>query len=171
VVLQRATGQSLSDYVAHKIWQPMGAEAEAYWNIDLDGIEMAAGNFNAVLRDYGRLGALLANDGQQGGQQILPKAYLLEATDWRQQPAALAPGRATPYFGYGYQFWLLPGERRTFALIGVYGQTIYVDPELKLVMVQTAAAHHASVSQESLGEESFQLWLGLQQHFQQGGQR
>ena len=37
--------------------------------------------------------------------------------------------KATPYFGYGYQFWLFPGEKRRFALLGVYGQSIFVDPE------------------------------------------
>jgi len=45
----------------------------------------------------------------------VPKDYLLDATDWHRQPAAFAPGKATPYFGYGYQFRLYPGEKRRFA--------------------------------------------------------
>jgi CubicO group peptidase (beta-lactamase class C family) len=60
----------------------------------------------------------------------------------------------------------LPGEKRRFALIGVYGQAIYVNPELKLVMVQTAVARNASVSKETMGEESFSLWFGIEQHYQ-----
>ena len=60
------------------------------------------------------------------------------------------PRKATPYFGYGYQFWLFPGEKRRFALLGVYGQSIFVDPELKLVMVITAAAKNASVGKNRL---------------------
>ena len=91
---------------------------------------------------------LLANDGAVGGRQIVPKDYLLEATDWHRQPEAFAPRRATPFFGYGYQFWTFPGEKRRFALLGVYGQSIFVDPELKLVMVVTAAARNASVGKE-----------------------
>ena len=58
---------------------------------------------------------LLANDGAVGGRQIVPKDYLLEATDWHRQPQAFAPRRATPFFGYGYQFWTFPGEKRRFA--------------------------------------------------------
>ena len=123
-----------------RLWQPMGAEADATWIRTPDGIESGVGNFNATLRDYGRLGMLLANDGAVGGRQIVPKDYLLDATDWHRQPEAFAPGKATPFFGYGYQFWLFPGEKRRFALLGVYGQSIFVDPELKLVMVVTAAA-------------------------------
>ena len=110
----------------------------------------ARASFNAILRDYGRLGMLLANDGALGGKQIVPKDYLLDATDWHRQPDAFAPRKATPYFGYGYQFWLFPGEKRRFALLGVYGQSIFVDPELKLVMVITAAAKNASVGKEPL---------------------
>jgi CubicO group peptidase (beta-lactamase class C family) len=95
------------------------------------------------------------------GKQIIPKEYLLDATDWHRQPEAFRPYRATPYFGYGYQFWLFPGEKRRFALLGVYGQSIFVDPELKLVMVLTAAAKTANVGKETLGRERDAFWRGL----------
>ena len=148
VLMRAVTGTTLSEYLTERLWQPMGAEADATWIKTSDGLETASGSFNAVLRDYGRLGMLLANDGAVGARQVVPKDYLLEATDWHRQPDAFAPKRATPYFGYGYQFWTYPGEKRRFALLGVYGQSIFVDPELKLVMVITAAARNASVGKE-----------------------
>jgi CubicO group peptidase (beta-lactamase class C family) len=100
-----------------------------------------------------------------GSTQILPKDYLLEATDWHRHPAAFRPGRATRYFGYGYQFWLYPGEQRRFALLGVYGQSIFVDPKLKLVMVITAVAKNASVGKETFAVERGALWRGLVDRF------
>jgi CubicO group peptidase (beta-lactamase class C family) len=139
----------------------MGAEADASWSISADGTVAGFGSFNAVLRDYGRLGMLLANDGEAGGKQIISKEYLLDATDWHRQPEAFRPYKATPYFGYGYQFWLFPGEKRRFALLGVFGQSIFVDPELKLVLVLTGAAKNASVGKEPLGRERDALWRGL----------
>jgi CubicO group peptidase (beta-lactamase class C family) len=45
---------------------------------------------------------------------------------------------ATPFFGYGYQTWIFPSEERRFALLGVRGQRIFVDPASRLVMVHTA---------------------------------
>jgi CubicO group peptidase (beta-lactamase class C family) len=161
LVLRAATGTTLSDYLGERLWQPMGAEADATWIIDKTGLETAQGQLNAVLRDYGRLGMLLANDGAVGGRQVLPKDYLLEATDWRRQPKAFAPLRATPYLGYGYQFWTFPGARRRFALLGVYGQSIFVDPGLKLVMVITGAARTASVGSEPFGRERNAVWRAL----------
>jgi CubicO group peptidase (beta-lactamase class C family) len=152
---------TLSEYLTPRLWQAMGAEATATWIRTPDGTETGSGSFNAILRDYGRLGVLLANDGALGGRQIVPRDYLLEATDWRRQPDAFTPGKATPFFGYGYQFWLFPGEKRRFALLGVYGQSIFVDPELKLVMVITAAAKNASVGKESFARERSALWRGV----------
>lgn len=153
VLLQAVTGMSLSEYLTPRLWQPMGAEADATWISYPDGTDEGLGAFNATLRDYGRLGILLANDGAIGGKQIIPKEYLLEATDWHRQPEAFRPQVATPFFGYGYQFWLLPGETRRFALFGVYGQAIFVDPELKLVMVTTAATRTPDVVSETYPRE------------------
>jgi CubicO group peptidase (beta-lactamase class C family) len=160
MVLLAATGMPLTDYLTPRLWQPMGAEADAEWTRYADNTVVGLGNFNAILRDYGRLGILLANDGVGGGKQIIPKDYLLDATDWHRQPEAFQPHKATLYFGYGYQFWLFPGEKRRFALLGVYGQSIFVDPELKLVLVLTAAAKTANVGKE-MGRERDALWRGL----------
>jgi CubicO group peptidase (beta-lactamase class C family) len=161
VLIKAVTGRTLSQFLTEKLWQPMGAETDAMWVRGIDGLDDGGGSFSATLRDYGRLGVLLANDGVAGGKEIVPKAYLREATDWRRQPAAFAPRTATPYFGYGYKFWTFPGERRRFALLGVYGQAIFVDPALELVMVVTAAARNASVGKETLGRERDALWRGV----------
>lgn len=161
VAVHGATGETLSSYLGKLLWQPMGAEADATWVTTGDDLEQATGLFSATLRDWGRLGVLLANDGVRDGKQILPKNYLLEATDWHQHPAVFAPKKATPWFGYGYQFWIFPGEQRRFALLGVYGQAIYVDPALKLVLVHTAVARNADSGQESMGPELGALWYGL----------
>lgn len=161
VLLRAVTGRTLSGYLTERLWQPLGAEGDATWVRSRDGLESAAGGFNAVLRDYGRLGLMLADDGAVAGRQIIPKEYLLEATDWHRHPEAFAPGKATPYFGYGYQFWTFPGEKRRFALLGVYGQSIFVDPGNKLVMVVTAAARNASVGKEPFARERDAVWRGL----------
>jgi len=94
-------------------------------------------------------------------KQIIPLEFLLDATDWKCSPEQFHPGKATPYMGYGYQFWILPGEHRRFALLGVYGQSILVDPELKLVIVQTAANATAEAGKNSLGPDRQAFWKGV----------
>ena len=161
-VLRGATGMSVSEYLTPRLWQAIGAEHSALWRTDKTGLELAGGHFNATLRDYGRLGVVLANDGIRPDdpqrKEIVPRDYLMDATDWHRVPEAFQPGKAAPYYGYGYQFWLFPGEQRRFALLGVYGQMIFVDPQLKLVMVQTAANGTAMSGKTSLAREADAFW-------------
>jgi CubicO group peptidase (beta-lactamase class C family) len=159
VVLHHAVGKSASEYLQEKIWLPVGAEANASWLVDAQGFEVAHGFFNAVLRDYARLGRLLAHDGARDGKQIIPAQWMVDATTLRASDTYLAPGKADPTFGYGYLLWLLPWAKRQFALFGDYGQRICVDPASKLVMVQT------SVDQKV---EIWSLWRSLTQQFGRG---
>ncbi len=142
LVLARAVKMPITDYLSEKLWTPMGAEAPSVWTTDTKGQEVAYCCFNAVLRDWGRFGALLADDGAWNGTQIIPRQWLLDATS--PQAPFLAPGAGGRRLGYGYQLWLQPGERRQFTLRGLYGQTMLVDPISKLVLVHTAVRPNAT---------------------------
>lgn len=153
LVLRGATGRPPAEYLQSRIWQPIGAEADATWLVDNSGQEATFCCFNAVLRDYARLGLLMAHDGSWRGRQVVPAAWVKEMTSMR-------PGQPRPAtFGYGYQTWILPGERRMFMFWGVRGQRIYVDPQSKLVMVNTSV-HKKSVDGAAL-REMHALWLAL----------
>lgn len=162
-VLRRATGRSLASLTEEWLWQPMGAEHEAHWLISsTDGAEGAGGNFNASLRDYARLGILLAQDGQRDGVSIIDREFLLDATDVQRQPSAFRPYRATPYLGYGYQVWLLPLKERTFVLQGIHGQHIFVQPASRIVMVQTSVNEAPSGRQDIVPyRRRDALWQGV----------
>lgn len=148
-VLERATKTSIEKLTEDWLWTPMGAEDEAYWTkSSTDGAGGFAGGFGASTRDYGRLGVLLANDGVRGESEVLPTSFLLDATEKDRQPEQFRPGRGAGFYGYGYQTWILPYRSRTFALQGIFGQTIFVQPESKIVMVQTAVYDKASGRQD-----------------------
>ena len=139
LVLRAATAKPLAEYASEKIWQPMGAEADATWNLDAGGHEIAFCCMNATLRDWGRLGMLLANDGALDGRQIIPAAWVKAATN----PDAPYLRTAGGLSGYGYQTWLISpprggGDRVRFALLGVRGQAVLVDPDTRTVVVHTA---------------------------------
>jgi CubicO group peptidase (beta-lactamase class C family) len=137
VVLRKALDRPLSDYLRDKLWSPLGTESDATWLVDAEGHEVGHFGFSAALRDYARLGRLLACDGAWEGRQLIPADWLRDATTVRASERYLAPGQSMS-FGYGYLMWLLPGGRRQFALVGQNGQRICVDPQSKVVMVHTA---------------------------------
>ena len=157
IVLHHAVNKSASDYLREEVWEPIGAEADARWLVDAEGFELAHFGFNAVLRDYARLGRLLAHDGAWEGKQIVPAQWMIDATIVRASDAYLSPGKAMKNFGYGYLLWLFPGERRQFALVGYKGQYICVDPSSKLVMVQTAVEAPGA----DANGEAWSLWSAV----------
>jgi CubicO group peptidase (beta-lactamase class C family) len=157
LVLTGALKRPIGDYLSERIWQPIGAEADASWVIDRTGQENTSSNFNAVLRDYARLGMLLAHGGKAGEKQVIPADWLREMT--RPHFSGSQTGR---WYGYGFQTWIFPDNDGSFALLGVRGQTIFVDPARRLVMVHTAVRPDA---RDPGGAETTALWRGLRQHF------
>lgn len=164
-VLIRATGKSVSQLTQEWLWGPMGAESEARWMLaSTDSAESTGGGFNATLRDYARFGVLLSNDGARDGVQIIPRDFLLDATDANRLPRAFQPKVATGFYGYGYQTWVFPMRERTFALQGIHGQVVFVQPSSKIVMVQTSVFDYASGRQDNAPWQNMTtLWKGVLQ--------
>jgi len=149
LVLRRAVGVPLAEYLSTRIWKKLGAEADAGWDIDASGQEITFCCMVATLRDWARLGLMLANDGAWNGQQIVPRQWVLDATT--VVPGShLAAGERTGPAGYGYQVWVSQGERRRFNLMGIRGQMMTVDPAAKLVMVHTAVRPNAGFGPANL---------------------
>lgn len=131
-MLERATKQPLAQFMQTNLWGPLGAEADGYWLADGPagtGRELAGMGFNATLRDFGRLGMLMLDHGKRGKQQIVPAAWLTQATT--MVPTGAPGGR-----GYGLQFWQLDDEPGAFVALGLAGQFIYVHPATRTVIVK-----------------------------------
>lgn len=148
MVLAGATGNNLSAYLEEKIWSRIGAESDAYWLLDGEGVEWAFGGLNMTLRDYGRFGLLYLRGGAWDGQSIVPSEWIRASVT--PDAPHLMPGKnpaSDSRFGYGYQWWIpeAAGAEGTgkpsseFLAIGVYGQYIYVAPDHDLVIVKTSA--------------------------------
>jgi CubicO group peptidase (beta-lactamase class C family) len=161
LVIARATHLTLSALLETRIWAPLGAEAPATWTLDARDGEVAYCCISAVLRDWGRLGAMLAADGLWNGHQIVPRDYLRAATSPKVLPTG---GRR---LSYGYQVWVLPGERRQFMMRGIAGQVILIDPQSRLVLVHTAV--RPTATDATADAELLRLWNALVD--QQGDQR
>ena len=72
---------ALSQYASEKLWQPLGAHAQALWSLDKkDGTEKAYCCFNSNARDFALLGELILHKGWWRGKQLIPEAYIAEST-------------------------------------------------------------------------------------------
>lgn len=153
LLVRAVFGRPLMAVVQERLWQPMGAEADATWLTDKSGLEIGYMGFNAVLRDYARLGMMLANGGRAGGRQLVDARWVTSMST----PAFLPSQTGRP-FGYGFQTWTLPGQKPTFALFGVRGQFIFIEPKRQLVMVNTAVRSDA---RDAGNASTFALWGSL----------
>ncbi len=127
-VLRAAIGNNLATYLTHKVWQPFGMEADANWlTHGPGGGELGGCCINATLRDYARIGLFALADGTLAdGTRVLPEGWMQAST---------APSQG--FEGYGYLWWLWPeGQYRA---LGIFGQTIAVDPKRRTVIVTHSA--------------------------------
>jgi CubicO group peptidase (beta-lactamase class C family) len=144
VLVMEATGKSLSEYLAEKIWRPYGMETDATWLVDHVGNEQGGCCFQAALRDYARFGQFILEGGKIDGESILPEGWLEAATS--KQAATGLPG------GYGFQWW--PLGDGTFQARGIFGQLIHLDPARELVIVISAAWPEPRTSARRLAQNA-----------------
>lgn len=135
-VLERATHQSLTRFMAEQLWQPAGFESYGAWMLDGPpgiGREFAGGGFNATARDYARFGLLMLREGRAGSRQVVPAQWVREATRPEQRPEV--DPADDPGFSYHYQWWPL-ARSHAFMARGLQGQYIYVDPDTDTVIAK-----------------------------------
>ncbi len=129
ILVGRAIGKPLSEYLSEKIWKPAGMEQQATWILSRSGHEISGCCIQAAARDYARFGLFVLNGARAGGQSIVPEGWLAEATSART-PIDV-PGR-----GYGYQWWTYADG--SYAARGIFGQGIFIDPKRAIVIVSSA---------------------------------
>ena len=150
MLVNRATGKSITNYMTEMLWHPMGAVNEGYWLLDSEGMEMAFAGLNATARDYAKFGELYRLDGELNGQQIVPKSWVKDSIT--PDGPHLTPGDnpLSDYpLGYGYQWWVPEGGKGEFMAIGVYNQMIYVAPESNMVIVKLSANSSYGTAEDS----------------------
>jgi CubicO group peptidase (beta-lactamase class C family) len=132
LVLERVTETSVSDFMARRLWRPLGAEADATWSLDSErsGFEKLESGINARPVDYARFGLLFLHNGEWNGRRIVSAKWVRAATgaDPATDPAS--------YHGYRYFWWLDVERPGRFYALGKYGQYVYVAPDTDTVVVR-----------------------------------
>ena len=126
ILISRAVGKPLTEYMQEKIWSRIGSEQQATWLLSRTGQEISGCCIQASPRDYARFGLFILEGARLKGESVVPDGFLQQAT--RKQADIGAPGR-----GYGYQWWTY--DDGSFAARGIFGQGIFIDPARELVIV------------------------------------
>lgn len=150
MVIRGATGRSIADLMSEKIIAPMGLEAAPYYITDGFGVAFVLGGLNMRTRDYARMGQMFLQNGRYNGRQIVPADWVAAST------VASAPTSEGEY-GYGFQWWMpkdaRPGE---FLARGVYGQYVYINRPLGVVIATNAADR--TFREEGVGDQNIAIF-------------
>ena len=147
-ILVRATGQSVLDFAAENIFEPLGIKVEnnllfeskeeqmafnqstdiSGWVTDHMGILAAGWGLTLTPMDMAKIGQLYLNGGTWEGKQIISSKWIEDSTEehsrWKKENLP-----------YGYLWWV---NEDGYAAMGDGGNTIYVNTKKKLVISITA---------------------------------
>jgi CubicO group peptidase (beta-lactamase class C family) len=122
-VLERAAGMPLAAYTWERLFNPLGLQT-SFLRVDDYYNTVTIGGMMTRLREFARLGQLVANDGAWNGEQIVSSDWIRDMTTGIEQNPA-----------YGYLWWVSE-EHGAFAAAGSFDQLLVVIPDLDLVAVR-----------------------------------
>ncbi|MGD9096704.1 MAG: serine hydrolase [Desulfobacterales bacterium] len=139
-IISRVAGKNIAHLLSERIWSKMGAEQDGYMTVDSKGTPFAGGGLSAGLRDFGRIGLLMLSGGEISGQRLFPKAVVENIRAGGKKSAFAKAGYKSLKGGsYRSMWWVFHNKHGGFAARGVHGQTIYVDPTARMVIVRFAS--------------------------------
>jgi CubicO group peptidase (beta-lactamase class C family) len=130
LVLERATGTTLSAYMEEKVWKRIGMQYNATWSIDnkrKEPLEKAFSNFNCTAIDLAKLGRLYLNNGKWSSSQILSEEFVCEAVSRDTTNGSC--------LHYQYNFRTDPLQDGYYYARGLFGQLMYIFPKKNMIII------------------------------------
>ena len=129
MVIEKATGKKLYNYLTESFWKPLGSENETLWQVDSKEHDLVKAYccIASNAKDFARFGKLYKDHGKWKGEQLLDSAFVARSI--------------TPRFAespqYGYGFWMQKRDGKSFFMMrGHLGQYVIVEPEDNIIIVR-----------------------------------
>ena len=129
MVIEKATGKKLYNYLTESFWKPLSSENETLWQVDSKEHDLVKAYccIASNAKDFARFGKLYKDHGKWKGEQLLDSAFVAKSI--------------TPRFAespqYGYGFWMQKRDGKSFFMMrGHLGQYVIVEPEDNIIIVR-----------------------------------
>jgi len=134
-VLERATGKRFAQLLSEELWQKIGVDESANMTVDAAGFALADGGLSACLRDYGRFGQLIL----ENGGEIVPASWIASTRSGDHRMFGKPYTEVLPEGAYRNQFWIEDMRSRSLMARGVFGQLIHISWERQMVVVKLSS--------------------------------
>ncbi|MBT3312100.1 MAG: serine hydrolase [Desulfobacterales bacterium] len=138
-LVRRITGKSFAEIMSERIWQPIGAEEDAYVWVDTLGAELMGAGLNATLRDLARACEMLRRGGKFNGRQILAKEVVDEIRKGADRKKFKKGNDWRIGYSYNNQWWITHNAYGAYEALGVSGQTLHISPGAQMVVVKLSS--------------------------------
>lgn len=149
-ILQRVTGMSLTDWLAPRLFAPLGIR-DLEWDISPEGVNTGGNGITARTQDLLKLTLLHLHGGCWQGRRLLSREWVAAATGMQvanivlgafdgkryAEPGAADLAGTDRREGYGFQWWR--GPWNTFSANGLFGQYAIAFPDHDAAFVFTGA--------------------------------
>jgi CubicO group peptidase (beta-lactamase class C family) len=153
-VLEAATGQPLAELISEHVWQPIGAEFDANITVDAGGAVLADHGMSASLRDLGRVGLLVLNDGKARGVEVIPAAFVRDILNTQGDPKWPYPAPEGTKPNYRSFWWTEGNSGGDVSGYGIHGQFVRVAPKSDLVVAMYSTWPRADGNGKTHGWEA-----------------
>ena len=143
-VCERAAGAQMPELLSDLLWSCLGVEHDADISVDKAGVAVHDGGMSTTVRDLGRFGQMLLNEGLSlTGQRVLPQRWIHDTfggdPDSRQAFAASPTDTRMPGGMYRNQLWVPYPDAPLLLCLGIHGQMVYVNPTARVVGVKLSS--------------------------------
>lgn len=156
MILEKATGKHLADYLSESFWKPLGCENQALWQVDSEenGMEKAYCCIASNAKDFAKMGKLYKDHGKWNGQQLLDSAFIATSVTPRYNES--------PQYGYGW--WLYNKDNKEFFMMrGHLGQMVIVNRKDNVIIVRLG---HKRIPQTHVGEFAEDVNIYIEEAYQ-----
>ena len=138
-IVQKVTGQKIIDYLRPRLFEPLGIRGMD-WEEDPNGVNTGGWGLRLKTEDMAKFAQLFLQKGLWNGQQILPAAWVEEASTVKiiQHPEMAQSKRDSSDWEQGYCYQMWRSRNNSYRGDGAYGQYILVFPDKDAVIAITS---------------------------------
>ena len=159
MIIEKATGKTLTTYLSDSFWKPLGAENEAFWQLDSEngGLEKAFCCLASNARDFARFGKLYKDFGKWKGKQLLDSSFVVKSITPRFPESPM----------YGYGWWLHTFKSKSFFMMrGHLGQYVIVEPDDNIMIIRLG---HQDSDDEGIDKFTSDIDIYIEEAYQMLG--
>ena len=122
-IIQKLTGLTVREYLAPRLFKPLGIRENPAWETDPNGLEAGGWGLFITTEELAKVADCMSHGGKYRGKQVIPEFWAREAGKPQADNSAKSVDQPDACVGYGFNFWCcrFPGSYRFDGMFSQFG--------------------------------------------------